>query len=323
MLLQSIQVFRRHTGDPPQIPRFLMERWANVSREDVHLATIRVFKASSRIKLYLPENPANPDEPREYELEMVQESVDNQLVVAEKEKEPGSRARTTILAGKVKHECNLRPVFTEKYRKRVRDRHREVNTRSRQIKMIDEVTPGRGSVNMLSSGVANASAFSDPVVRTFIHSSIPSFLTGQSVQKTKQKPTKGFERMARMPRNQLLDLLFKLFGEKETWPIKLLRERTQQPEAFLKETLSDIAFLHRSGEHNGTWELKENFKEGVRVHVISTQTKPRELTKLSQAKPEPGPSGLPGMGGSDVKMEDGGEDDYDEDEDDEDMEEVS
>ena len=68
-----------------------------------------------------------------------------------------------------------------------------------------------------------------------------------------------------MPKNQLLDLLFKLFAERETWPIKLLREKTQQPEAFLKETLSDIGFLHRSGEHNGTWELKENFKEGVRA----------------------------------------------------------
>ena len=146
-----------------------MERWANVTREDVHLATIRVFKGSSRIKLYLPENPANPEEPSEYELDMVQESVDNQLVVAEKEKEPGSRARMTILAGKVKHECNLRPMFTEKYRKRVRDRHREVNTRSRQIKMIEEVTAGRGSVNMLSSGVANANAFSDLVVRVLTH----------------------------------------------------------------------------------------------------------------------------------------------------------
>jgi len=262
-----------------------MERWANVNNEDVHLATIRVFKASSRIKLYLPENPANPEEPGEYELEMVQESVDNQLVVAEKEKEPGNRARTTILAGKVKHECNLRPVFTEKYRKRVRDRHREVNTRSRQIKMIDEVTPGRGSVNMLSSGVANASAFSDLV-------------------KTKQKPAKGqFERMARMPKNQLLDLLFRLFGEKETWSIKLLRDKTQQPEAFLKETLSEIAFLHRSGEHNGTWELKENFKEG--------------------AKLEPGPSGLPGMAGTEIRAEGVVDDDYEEDDDDEDMEEVS
>ena len=248
-----------------------MERWANIDRENVHLATIRVFKASSRIKLYLPENPAHPEEPGEYELEMVQESVENQLVVAERPKSSGSRAKTTILAGKVKHECNLRPVFTEKYRKRVRDRHREVNTRVRQIKMIDEVTPGRGSVNMLSSGVANASAFSDLVVRTIVQLfGVFWRFNRLHVQKTKQKPPKGqFERMARMPKNQLLDLLFKLFGERETWPIKLLREKTQQPEAFLKETLSEIAFLHRSGEHNGTWELKENFKEGVCTQAVS------------------------------------------------------
>jgi len=299
-----------------------MERWLNVNQEDVHLATIRVFKASSRIKLYLPKNPANPEEPREYELDMVQESVDNQLVIAEKEKEPGSRARTSILAGKVKHECNLRPVFTEKYRKRVRDRHREVNTRSRQIKMIEEVTSGRGSVNMLSSGVANTSAFSDLVVRACLLLWDFFGLIRWIAQKTKQKPVKGqFERMARMPKNQLLDLLFKLFAEKETWSIKPLREKTQQPEAFLKETLSEIGFLHRSGEHNGTWELKENFKEGVRIYVTFALT--GRLTKYPQANLEPGPSGLPRLGGTDAKMEDVGDDDDDEDEDDEDMEEVS
>ncbi len=75
--------------------------------------------------------------------------------------------------------------------------------------------------------------------------------------------------MARMPRNQLLDMLFGLFREREHWPVRLLRERTQQPEAYLKEVLGDIAFMHRSGEHNGTWELMANFKgEGVRVLVL-------------------------------------------------------
>lgn len=29
----------------------------------------------------------------------------------------------------------------------------------------------------------------------------------------------------------------------------------------MKEVLSEVAFLHRSGEYNGLWELKENFKE--------------------------------------------------------------
>ena len=67
-----------------------------------------------------------------------------------------------------------------------------------------------------------------------------------------------------MPRDQLLDELFKAFQERERWSIKVLRERTQQPEAYLKEVLAEIAFLHRSGEFNGTWELLANYKgDGV------------------------------------------------------------
>jgi len=169
----------------------------------------------------------------------------------------------------------------------MRERVRIANTPQRQIKMIEEVTPGgRGGINMLSSGVSNTTGFSDLI-------------------KSKPKPVKGqFERMARIPKNQLLDLLFKLFQEKEIWSIKVLREKTQQPEAYLKETLLEIAFLHRSGDYNGLWELRENFREeGVKPEG------------------EAGPSSLGVMHQSDVKMEDGDEDD-EEDEDD-DMEEVS
>ena len=69
-----------------------------------------------------------------------------------------------------------------------------------------------------------------------------------------------------MPRDQLLDELFKAFQERDRWSIKALRERTQQPEAYLNEVLSEVAFLHRSGEFNGNWELMANYKgEGVRV----------------------------------------------------------
>jgi len=88
------------------------------------------------------------------------------------------------------------------------------------------------------------------------------------LQRTKTKPPKGqydYERMARMPRNQLLDPLFALFRERGQWPIKLLREKTQQPEVYLKEVLSEIVTLHRSGEFNGTWELMPSFQgDGVR-----------------------------------------------------------
>ncbi|KAF9534043.1 transcription initiation factor IIF, beta subunit [Crepidotus variabilis] len=319
-----------------KIPKFLLERWTAVNVEDVHLATIRVYNppkdgngqpdGKTRIVLFLPPNrdPNNPDEPPRvqrsdwpafehtttyaatgpepdcYELDMVNDNVENQIVVAERPKDTSlsisttsaastasTRARTTILTGRIKHECNLRPALSRSYRKQMKERVRKSNTPLRQIRMIEDagVAGGRGGINRLSSGVGvgAGSAFSDLV-------------------KAKQRPPKGaFERMARMPRNQLLDLLFTHFQEQPRWSIRPLREKTQQPEAYLKETLSQIAFLHKSGEFNGYWELQENYKTaGIKAENV------------------PGPS-TPG----DMKMDEDDDEDEDEEDDDDDMEEVS
>ncbi|KAL0953202.1 hypothetical protein HGRIS_004457 [Hohenbuehelia grisea] len=313
-----------------KIPKFLMERWSAINAEDVHLATIRVWhdveapneKKRTRIVLFLPPNvdPENPSdtpppsdpsrpsfpqptnypgsEPDQYELEMVNESVENQIVVAERPKVAAlsatpnvagnTRARTTILTGRIKHDCNLRPVFSERYRRQMRERTKKYNTPKRQIRMIEDagVSGGRGGINRLSSGVGvgSGNAFGDLI-------------------KSKQKPAKGaFERMARMPRNQLLDLIFSYFRETPRWGLKVLREKTQQPEAYLKEVLQEVALLHRSGEHNGMWELKDNFKD-------------------SNAKAENVPLSMDIGTPGDFKMED--DIDEEDDDDDDDMEEVS
>ncbi|PIL35304.1 transcription factor [Ganoderma sinense ZZ0214-1] len=279
-----------------KIPRHLMERWSAIDEEGIPLATIRVYPHAEsqsgkkpRIMLLLPANAETGAEAEEYEMDMVNDDVENQIVVAEREKEPDtqSRARTTILTGRVKHECNLRPMLTDKYRQRLKMRNLSANQPKRQIRMIDEALPGgRGSINMLTSGAAQHQPF--------------------SLVRAKAKPPKGqFERMARMPRDQLLDELFKAFQERERWSIKALRERTQQPEAYLKEVLSEIAFLHRSGEFNGNWELMANYKgEGIKAEDV------------------PGPSGVKV---EDIKMEGDEDDDEDDDDDDDDddMEEVS
>jgi len=58
-----------------------------------------------------------------------------------------------------------------------------------------------------------------------------------------------------------------------------VREKTQQPEVYLKEVLSEIATLHRSGEFNGTWELMPSFKgDGVGLIVVVMGC--NELTSL-------------------------------------------
>ena len=72
--------------------------------------------------------------------------------------------------------------------------------------------------------------------------------------------------MARVPRNQLL---FALLREREHWPIKLLREKTQQLELYINGLLSEIATPHRSGGFDGTRELMPAFKDhGVRGFFV-------------------------------------------------------
>lgn len=156
-----------HVRDGPQIPKHLMERWSSINQEDIQLATIRVYHEAvaangkkPRIMMMLPPNPDGTCD--EYELDMVNESVENQIVVAEREKYPGvpHRARTTILTGRVKHECNLRPLFTERYRQRLKQRTLLANTPKKQIMRIEEAgIGGRGSINMLTSGAANQRPF--------------------------------------------------------------------------------------------------------------------------------------------------------------------
>ncbi|KAF7972440.1 hypothetical protein HWV62_18018 [Athelia sp. TMB] len=307
-----------------KVPKHLMERWSAIDAGGVHLASIRVYSEAKgahgkapRIMLFLPPHPAdtaavndparptflpgaafNPDpadvQPDVYELDMVNDNVENQIVIAERPKLPeaGStepvnpRARSTVHTGRVRHNCNLRPVMNATYMKQMRERTRKYNTPQRTIGRIEDagISGGRGGINMLSSGVGVGSG------RAF-----------DSLVASKPKPKKGaFERMARMPKNQLLDQLFSLFREKPLWPIKVLREKTQQPEQYLKETLQEIATLHRSGEHTGMWELSANFKgDGVK------------------GEGDAGPSAL----GGDVDMDDGDSDDSDESDDD--MEEVS
>lgn len=66
---------------------------------------------------------------------------------------------------------------------------------------------------------------------------------------------------ARIPRNELLDKLHDCFKEYKYWPMSALKQRLNQPEHYLKETLSMIAELVRSGPYNATWKLRPENQE--------------------------------------------------------------
>ncbi|KAF2739238.1 hypothetical protein EJ04DRAFT_508949 [Polyplosphaeria fusca] len=73
---------------------------------------------------------------------------------------------------------------------------------------------------------------------------------------TNNKPKSQLNKAARIPRNELVDMLHKCFDSYAYWPMKTLKAFTHQPEAFLKEILNEIADLVKTGSFASCWKRK-------------------------------------------------------------------
>ena len=178
---RTFDVFCVQQLPAPQIPKFLMERWSKFDAEGVRLAKIRIYKpqsATPRIVVFVPPEDGNSSDADEdiYELDMVNQNVENQIVVAERAKAPSGtgRARTTIMTGQIKHECNLRPRMTGRYERRLMERGAAANERLMRVGLMDGARAGRGGGKMLSSGITSAAGFADIAVsRAFLSAYLP------------------------------------------------------------------------------------------------------------------------------------------------------
>ncbi|PKI83675.1 DNA helicase [Malassezia vespertilionis] len=197
------------------------------------------------------------------------ESLDSLAMAKRRTTEPvpkGKKKRITQLAGTVTNETALLPkrvmgaqasdsksrvgitnrsMLTDEYRSIMRDRSLQSTRPKRTVKMMDEHESGAN--NMLAAGVGKGHI-----------KSRAANLVYESQARSKQ----GTEKFARMPRNELLDLLFVLFDRYKHWSLKRLREETQQPYTYLREVLQSIADQHHNGPYAGSWSLKREY--GVR-----------------------------------------------------------
>jgi len=80
----------------------------------------------------------------------------------------------------------------------------------------------------------------------------PAFPTTQT-----KRPKNPDNKYQRLPEAQLLDTLAGLFREYPYWRLRDLKERTRQPEQYLREVLGRIAVLHKSGQTANLWALKQ------------------------------------------------------------------
>ncbi|WFC99043.1 DNA helicase [Malassezia yamatoensis] len=190
---------------------------------------------------------------------------------------PNKKKRMTALAGTVTNETALQPkrnkapdtkpeevkpvtlgsrsLITPEYREIMRNRHKSSTTPKRSVKMMEETDAGLN--NMLAAGVGKG----------HIKSRAANLVYQASQARSNQAP----EKFARMPRNELLDLLFSLFDRYKHWSLKRLREETQQPYTYLREVLLSIADQHHNGPYAGSWSLKREYNEAMRNAGQSSQ----------------------------------------------------
>lgn len=95
------------------------------------------------------------------------------------------------------------------------------------------------------------------------------------------------------------------FKEYTYWPLKSLKDRLQQPEAYLKQVLEQVASMVKSGPHTSQWQLNPEARIGTYA----------EAGLFEQAKDEVAPGFGFGLSQNEA-------DDADEDDDNIDMEDV-
>ncbi|KAA8913310.1 transcription initiation factor IIF, beta subunit-domain-containing protein [Sphaerosporella brunnea] len=172
--------------------------------------------------------------------------------------------KRTALVGTAKHECAVLPVYNEEYRRFQMNRTLKEDAPQYSTKFLDDARVPGNLLTPGTTGTAAAAAFSN-----FIKPVQPI---------RKATDNKSF----RIAREDLISSLFKHFEEHEYWTMKGFREVTNQPEAYLKEVLEEIAIMNRSGPYNGKWSLKPEFKQrasegGTADHAIDLEDEDEEV----------------------------------------------
>ncbi|OJJ46126.1 hypothetical protein ASPZODRAFT_133124 [Penicilliopsis zonata CBS 506.65] len=292
-----------------RIPRPLWEHWSKLDDdEEIQIGTIRIegpLNDIKRVSLRLADRPDNKEIPKDYILqrqtigaENASHATQNTFMFSERDL-PGNENRMVIfgearsalyesmkrdarrkdrkrkwepyvrktipkqtaLQGRVNEEFNCLPVENEEFRRISEKRALEALKPKRETMFIDRV-PGK----LLQS-------------RHALPGDRATF-----VQQTKQPKARTQEnKSTRMPRNELVDLLYQCFREYRYWPFKSLRARLNQPDAYLKETLELIAHLVKTGDFANTWELKPENMESNYTNALVKEELPPALDSFDGA----------------------------------------
>lgn len=152
--------------------------------------------------------------------------------------------KPALNAAVVEHKATLTP----EYREILRRRKNEALKPKRTVKMLDESQEGAN--NMLMAGLGSGH------LRSKRQQPSSFILQNPALGSATENRGPAKEKFARIPKNELLDILFSCYERYTYWTLRALREETRQPESYLREVLSSIADQHKRGPYVGQWGLK-------------------------------------------------------------------
>ncbi|PKY56123.1 hypothetical protein RhiirA4_506499 [Rhizophagus irregularis] len=144
------------------------------------------------------------------------------------------------MAATAKKNFIVKPTFGVDYSRKVRQRTLQAATSMRGIKIIGD-NENHGTYVPPGAYAAAITKF------------------GNLVQK---KPKVSInQKTTRMPKNELIDLLFGAFEKYTYWTLRGLKDYAKQPESYLKDVLNEIAILDKRGSYNNYYHLKPEYSK--------------------------------------------------------------
>lgn len=224
--------------------------------------------------------------PHHYDLNITNPNVKNEYIMKEQEirvakgptLENGYRkVKKTALVGHAVNECSLVADMNDPNYKYVLEQRKimELPNADRQTTMLDS-TAGVGGAKYGATLRQQKASWRRQVLKKQIA----------------KNSTDG--KAIRIPRNELLDILFRSFEETPYWTVRGLRERTRQPEVYLRSVLESIAILNKRGPYAMKYGLKEEYK--------ALQSSGASVESMVQQAPS-GPEGEDLEDDEDIEME--------------------
>ncbi|KAI0815566.1 transcription initiation factor IIF, beta subunit-domain-containing protein [Xylaria sp. FL0064] len=314
------------------VPKYLYKAWSQLDDDDeIRIGTVRKWievgkdgRQTERMALLLDHTKSSHQAiPKEYKLDIKDKHLANSFLFTEQDL-PGYKSRShgansdlpAHLRRRQDQQQQQRPEektqpeagvkknkYQPRYRKAIPKKTTLAGRLSRELTCLPAPTEETQHLLRVMNDDAMKPKVSATIVKSFDPSGVIqagahivndrfSNLVRTAPEQKKSKKQKE-EKAARLPQSELRDRIFQCYEQYAYWSLKAFKQTLNQPEAWLRENLEEVAVLHKSGRFANYWELKPEYK---RLNVQS-------LVEGAPPSPEPNDSDFDGDDDN-IEMED-------------------